>query len=433
MLETARKSLNRQTAIIIYSNIVVYFDFLIYFYLADTLSLVFFPSTDNPLLAKIQFYGLFAAGYLARPIGALFIGRYGDVKGRKTTFKVTSIFIVATSCITAFLPTYAQIGLLAPIIFVLVRLAQGMGFAAHSVLGWVYISEHVPKKSLGLYVSIISASFLVGALLTTLLFKLILSSFSPSNIVDYVWRLVFIGSALFGLLSLFLSRYLKETPFFLEQEIVTNYIPNYKDIDLSYGRFHATFLSFLCSFQLASFMIVIVLLLPQLIALNYVVDIFLVDLANSVAIIFFILGVLFYGVMADKGHIGKALMLGSLFVIVQVLIFFYTIENMGNDYMIITYAMLGFSGGVIALAPIMMLQLFPTKERLTSVAIIYNTTYAVAGGILPLLLIYATGYVAFAPALYIVFISIIGFITGQYITQAPKFSYLNRKKDKQLA
>ena len=116
--------------------------------------------------------GIFTAGYLSRPLGGLLIGRYGDVYGRKQAFLVSMSFIAIATLMTAVLPTYAQAGVLAPLLFLFARILQGMAFGAYAPLGWVFVAEHVARHHLATYCSIVSASFVVGVLLSNLFFSM---------------------------------------------------------------------------------------------------------------------------------------------------------------------------------------------------------------------------------------------------------------------
>jgi len=197
-------------------------------------------------------------------------------------------------------------------------------------------------------------------------------------------------------------------------------LPKYKDIDLSFGRFHAIFISVLLSFYVASLVIVVALMLPKLILMKFNVDESLLSFANIIGTFFLALGTLFFGTVSDKGNTGKALMLGSIAVSILGTVFYTHLQYGSGDYILPLYALLGFCAGVIGLGPVIMVQLFPTKARLTSVSVTYNATYAVVGGFLPISLIYFTDIISFSPSLYITFTGLIGFTIGLYVYQMPK-------------
>ncbi|MDO5768760.1 MAG: MFS transporter [Psychrobacter sp.] len=421
MLSRSNRFALKQSGIIFFSNVTSFFDFLIYLYLAEVIGITFFSGSNDPLVVQLQTFSIFAAGYLARPIGGLLLGRYGDVKGRKTAYLFSSSILVATSLLTACLPTYAQVGMLAPALFIMARLVQGMAFGAHSVLGWVFISEHVPRPKKAFFTNIASVGHMVGVVVTLFIFKFIFGYYSTQEMVNYAWRLPFLASGILGLISLSLGYYLKETPIFLNRQSEQSYLPKYQDVDLSLKSFHAIFISILLSFYVSSLVIVVALILPKLILLQFSVDADQLAFANIIGTLGIALGTLFFGGLADKIGIGKALIIGSAVVSIQAFTFYSYLQDGSGQLLSLMYGLLGFSAGVIGLGPVIMTQLFPTKSRLTSMSVTYNSTYALVGGALPVVLMYATNSLSFAPALYLCFMGIIGIITGLYIYYSPKF------------
>ena len=118
-------------------------------------------------------------------------------------------------------------------------------------------------------------------------------------------------------------------------------------------------------------------------------------------------------------------MLGAVAVIVQVFAMFYLLSQGYGDYLLFMYALLGFFSGVAGLGPVIILQSFPTRVRLTALSIAFESTFAFIGGILPFALIYLTNIVSFSPALYVIFVGLIGFAVGFYIYNTPDFKPLN--------
>lgn len=112
---TLMSSKDRNTVLFIcFSSAVAFFDFLIYLYLSDIIAASFFPTITDPAIIKAQGIGLFAIGYLARPLGGIIFGRFGDIKGRKPILFISILVTAATLLAMACLPTYAQWGLIAP-------------------------------------------------------------------------------------------------------------------------------------------------------------------------------------------------------------------------------------------------------------------------------------------------------------------------------
>lgn len=415
----------KQLMVICFANAVTYFDFLIYLFMADIISATFFPISHDPVLNKLQALSLFAAGYLSRPIGALFLGRYADVKGRKPALMVSLTCIAVTTLAIACLPTYAQVGVIAPILFIAARLIQGMAFGAHTPLGWVYIAEHISKSNLATYLSFVTAAFMFGKIGSNIMFELLTTTYTQAQLIESGWRIPFVWGAALSFIALMLFNLLDETPIFTCQQEHKRYVPSLSDMSLPFKRFNAIFLALMLTFVISSLVMVVALLLPELILMKFSVDQSMLRFSNNLSVLFLIIGCIFFGLIADKSSTGKALIFGGLALIFQTLAFYYHLSETGGMLILFMYAILGFCSGIASLGPVILVQLFPTASRVTSVGLTYNFMYAVVGVNLPFALGYATSYVSFSPALYLIFIGIIAFLIGLYIYRLPKFKALD--------
>ena len=404
---------------------VVFFDFLIYLYIADVVSAAIFPANTDPNVAKLQGMGLFVIGYLARPIGGIIFGRYGDIKGRKPVL-LLSIVVTALSLLAmAFLPTYAQWGALAPALFILLRVIQGMAYGLYVPLSWVFVAEHVPRQYLSVACSYVTASFLVGVLFSNSFFMWLSSFMTTEQLADYGWRLPFLFAAALSLLPLLAWRLVSETPFFLalDKPEIGNHIR--KPITLLFKHCkHSLFIGMVLTLVISSITSVIVLMLPELIEINFTLDTDLFSFSHSLGIIFMIFGCIFYGLISNHENFGKILVIGSILLIAQMLLFFYHLQA-GGDYILIMYAILGFCAGIVGMVPAILIELFPTNVRLTGVAFCNNVTQVLTGVLIPFGLGYATTLISFSPALYIAFIGFIGIIMGLYFYNLPEFKKID--------
>src|SRR6266550_4243209 len=133
-------------------TIVEWYDFYLYATLTPFLSPLFFPG-DNPTAVQLAGFAAYAAGFLVRPFGAVIFGALGDIIGRKYTFLVTITAMGLSTVLMGLLPTYASIGLLAPIGLVLLRLIQGLALGGEYGGAAIYVAEHAPDNKRGLYTS----------------------------------------------------------------------------------------------------------------------------------------------------------------------------------------------------------------------------------------------------------------------------------------
>ncbi|HCN18163.1 MULTISPECIES: MFS transporter [Psychrobacter] len=408
-----------------FSSAVAFFDFLIYLYLSDIVAAAFFPVNVNPAITKIQGLGLFAIGYLARPIGGIIFGRYGDIKGRKPVLLISLLVTAGSLLAMACLPTYAQWGLIAPALFITLRLIQGIAFGLFVPLAWVFVAEHVPRQYLSVACSYITASFYVGVLFSNAFFLWLTNTMSTEQLADYGWRLPFFIAAILSLLPLLAWRWIDESPFFIElkKSQPNDYVAKPFRLLFKHCK-HAIFIGMLLTVIVSSITTVIVLLLPDLIELRFTLDNDLFDFSHSLGIVFMIFGCVFYGIISNHQNFGKILTIGSILLIAQMFVFFYHLQGSG-DYILIMYALLGFCAGIVGMIPAILVQLFPTNVRLTGMTFCYNVAYGIVGVLVPFGLGYATLYVSFSPALYIAFIGFIGIIMGIYFYNLPEFKKLN--------
>ncbi|WP_228138943.1 MFS transporter [Psychrobacter sp. P2G3] len=411
---------------ICFCSAIAFFDFLIYLYIADIVSSAFFPASTNPDVLKLRGIGLFAVGYLARPLGGIILGRYGDIKGRKPTLLISMLIIAGSLLAMACLPTYSQWGLVAPALFIILRLIQGMAFGLYVPLAWVFVAEHVPRQYLSVGCSYVTASFFIGVLLSNAFFVWLTGSMTPEQLTTYGWRLPFFVAAAMSFLPLLAWRFIDESPFFLEmnKSKPSNYVAKPFTLLFKHCK-HSIFIGMMLTLIISSITTVIVLLLPDLIELRFSLDKDLFGFSHSLGIVFMIFGCVFYGILSNYQNFGKILVAGSILLIAQMFAFFYHMQA-GGDYILIMYALLGFCAGIVGMVPAIFVQLFPTNVRLTGMAFCYNVTYGIVGVSVPFGLGYATTFVSFSPALYIAFIGCIGIIMGVYFYNLPEYKKINQ-------
>lgn len=410
---------------ICFSSAVAFFDFLIYLYISDIVAAAFFPVNVNPAITKIQGLGLFAIGYLARPLGGVIFGRYADIKGRKPILLISILVTAASLLAMTFLPTYEQWGLMAPALFIALRLIQGMAFGLYTPLAWVFVAEHVPRQYLSVACSYVTASFYVGVLFSNAFFLWLTNTMTPEQLATYGWRLPFLIGTILSLLPLLAWRWIDESPFFvaMKSSKPVDYVAQPFRLLFKHCK-HSIFIGIVLTIIISSITTVVVLLLPTLIELRFTLDSDLFGFSHSLGIVFMILGCVFYGIISNHQNFGKILAIGSIILIAQIFAFFYHLQSSG-DYILIMYALLGFCAGIVGMIPAILVQLFPTNVRLTGMAFCYNLAYGIVGVLVPFGLGYATLYVSFSPALYIAFIGFIGIIMGIYFYNLPEFKKID--------
>jgi MFS family permease len=193
-----------------------FYDFVIYVFFAAVLGKLFFPVDMPDWLRQLQTFGIFAAGYLSRPLGGIIIAHFGDKLGRKRMFTLSIFMMAVPTLVIGLLPTYANIGVAAPLLLLAMRVLQGAAIGGEMPGAWVFVAEHVPAKRYGLGVGTLTAGITGGILLGSLVAMAINRHYSPADVGDFAWRIPFILGGVFGLISVYLRRFLHETPVFKE-------------------------------------------------------------------------------------------------------------------------------------------------------------------------------------------------------------------------
>jgi MFS family permease len=194
-------------------TVIEWYDFYLYGVLAAFFSTQFFPP-ENQTAALLASLAAFGAGFAVRPFGAAVFGRIGDIIGRKFTFLVTITVMGLATALVGILPTYAQIGILAPILLVVLRLAQGLALGGEYGGAAIYVAEHSPDNKRGAYTSWIQTTATVGLLLALVVIAAFRLSMSAEDFTAWGWRIPFLLSAVLVAIALYIRLRLQETPLF---------------------------------------------------------------------------------------------------------------------------------------------------------------------------------------------------------------------------
>ena len=190
-----------------------WYDFFLYGALAGVITKHFFssvPETTGYILALLAF----AAGFAVRPLGAVVFGRLGDLWGRKNTFLVTMGLMGVSTFVVGLLPSFDQIGVLAPIALVAMRLIQGLALGGEYGGAAIYVAEHAPAGKRGLFTSWIQTTATIGLFLSLIVILLVRTQLGEAGFDDWGWRIPFLISVLLLAASMWIRARLNESPVF---------------------------------------------------------------------------------------------------------------------------------------------------------------------------------------------------------------------------
>jgi len=194
-----------------------YYDFFIYAQAASLVfPLIFFPST-NPQVAIVAAFATFGVGYAARPLGAFVLGYWGDKHGRKNVLVLCMLMMGASTFLVALLPTYSQIGIMAPILLVALRLIQGFAVGGEISGASAMIIEHSPFGRRGFFGSFTLQGVQAGQIIAAAVFLPLSAVLSPAAFQSWGWRIPFLLSALVVVAGYIIRRKVDETPAFQEE------------------------------------------------------------------------------------------------------------------------------------------------------------------------------------------------------------------------
>ncbi len=212
---------SQQNSLVVFASslgtVFEWYDFYIYGTLAAFFGRHFFPP-GNETAAFLSSLALVGVGFSVRPFGALVFGRLGDLVGRKYTFLVTIVVMGLATALVGILPTYDQIGFAAPIILVILRLAQGLALGGEYGGAATYVAEHAPDGKRGFYTSWIQTTATLGFFLSLAVILGVRMSMTPESFAAWGWRIPFLLSIVLLGVSVYIRLKLQESPIFAEMK-----------------------------------------------------------------------------------------------------------------------------------------------------------------------------------------------------------------------
>ena len=396
-----------------------FYDFIIFVFFAVVLGQLFFPPDMPDWLRQLQTFGIFAAGYLARPLGGIILAHFGDTLGRKRMFMLSIMLMSIPTLAIGLLPTYAVIGIWAPILLLVLRLLQGAAIGGEIPGAWVFVSEHVPPRHIGFACGVLTAGLTSGILLGSLVATGINKIYTPTEVLAEGWRIPFIIGGFFGLISVWLRQWLQETPVFKEMQARHALA---KELPLkTVMRAHqpAIVLTMLMTWLLSAAIIVMILMTPPLLQKLYGISAAVTLQANTIATLFLSLGCVVFGALADRYGPGRVLIAGCVMLGATSALFYQQMASAPQNINAL-YALCGFFVGVIGVVPSVAVKLFPSAVRFSGLSFSYNVAYAIFGGLTPVMVIMWLRVDPLAPAHYVVALSVAGVMIGMYLWKSGK-------------
>lgn len=364
-----------------------WYDYALYGHMAFIISKLFFPAADDTVNLLATF-GVFAVGFVFRPLGAMLFGYIGDRYGRRVSLVIAILMMaIPTGCI-GILPTYEQIGILAPILLTLIRVFQGLSLGGEFSGSIAYIVEHAPPEKRGIAGSASIASLIIGFLLGSFVSMTFSWLLPPEDFESWGWRIPFLIGIAIGLVGLYIRSHCDESPAYQKareeghlsetplREAVTHHLPE--------------------MFQ--AFAIYMTVTMPFYLLSIYLITFTEKELGrtatealaiNAVAMITLLLTNQLGACLSDRIGRKKVLMGAAAALLVAIVPLFILMGS--TDFASILLAQVAFAfilGVYLGPVPAVLVELFPTSVRYTGMAISYNAAAALFGGTAPMVCVW---------------------------------------------
>jgi MHS family proline/betaine transporter-like MFS transporter len=386
-------------------EIVEWFDFMIYLSLVPILARVFFGETHTKT-HLFAILGIFAAGYLARPHGAILFGRLGDRFGRKRALIVSALVMTGAKLVEGSLPTYDDIGIAAAVLFVVARLCSGFSLGGEFAGTLVMLFETATPRHRALTTSLANMMAGGGVLLAAGLVTALIALLTPEEMQAWGWRIPFFVGSGVGLVALAFRLWVPETPMFEEvkEEGLRARTPVKEAVKEDTGGAAVAFA--MSSFIALSYFLVIAFLptyLQSFVGMDHVSALTITTIATVLSIVVIPIS----GLVSD--HVGRKLVLiatSLAFIVLSVPLFWL----LASDQFWLAGALVLVVPAACFMAPAYTtaVEHLPTQVRFSGFALGYNVGAAIFGGTAPLIaawLIHSTGSLT-APAGYLVLAAI---------------------------
>ncbi|HQK40058.1 MAG TPA: MFS transporter [Flavobacterium alvei] len=364
-----------------------FFDFYIY---ANAAVLVFpqlfFPGADKTM-ATLQSLATFSIAFLSRPLGSAFFGHYGDKIGRKFTLVAALLTMGVSTVAIGFLPSYASIGIVAPLLLMLCRFGQGVGLGGEWGGAVLLAIENAPPNKRAWYGMFPQLGAPIGLLLSGGTFLLLTDSMSNEDFMDYGWRIPFIASSLLVLVGFYIRTKISETPSFENSKTA------HEEVNIPFVTVFKSYKNQLIFGTLAAITTFLVFYLMTVFMLNWNTK--SLGFLNREALLIQLFSVLFFAIFipisalaADK--IGRRKML--IYTTIAIAVFGFSFPfflNSGSTFLITFFVCLGMSlmGFIYGPVGTFLSELFPTNVRYTGASLTFNMAGILGAAFAPMIAI----------------------------------------------
>lgn len=420
------QSLRRVVTASLIGATIEWYDFFLYGVVAGIVfNKLYFPSSD-PLVSTLLAYGTFAVGFVTRPLGGLIFGHFGDRIGRKKMLVMTLMIMGVATFLIGLVPTYADIGIWAPISLLVLRIFQGIGLGGEWGGAVLMAFEYAPREKRGLYASLPQIGLSIGLCLASGIVALLSYLLTDAQFLSWGWRVAFLLSATLVFVGIYIRLNVMETPEFsaIQKEN--------KEAKIPFMEMIATYPKNVLAGMGARYIDGVFFNVFAVFSIGYLTQALKVSrtqaligvMAAALVMCFFIP---FFGAMSDRMGRARVYAWGSVITALSAFPAFWLMVNNPDQIMIIWLSIIIpfgiFYASVYGPEAALFCELFPTKVRYTGISFVYQFSGIFASGITPIIataLLKQSGGQPWTMCMYVAFAGFVSAISAWWIGRAQQ-------------
>lgn len=402
MQEPISPKLRKYIVACLIGNGLEWYDFAIFGYFVPLFSAQFFPTTSE-YTAIINAFAVFAVGFLSRPLGAYVLGKLGDKQGRKKTMLFSVLLMAISTSLMGLLPTYNQVGLLAPIGLTLLRIFQGISIGGEYTSSLAFLIEHTPQSRRGFVGTWTYMGSFLGIALGALIGTLVVNMTTADQLEEWGWRIPFLLGSVIAYFGYYIRKTLEETPLFLELK-KTNSIEKqpFKKVVKSHWKNVFVIVGLILPSTVWVYLLVV--FLPVHMTKTFHWDLSVSLMLNFFTTLCLLLFLPIAGQLSDLYGRKRIISIGFVLTLASAPLIFSSVIQ---EYPMLV---LGFSALTLSFAygptAALLSEMFPTPIRSTGMAVSYHLATGVFGGLTPLILTWLS-----VPLTWVLFALAMGFMS----------------------
>jgi MFS family permease len=358
-----------------------FYEFMVFGFLTVVIARQFFPASMPDAVKTFQAFAIFSLGFLLRPLSGVILGHLGDRIGRKKMFLFTVFAMAVPTLMIGLLPTYAQIGIAAPLMLLTLRMAQGVAIAGEFAGAAVFVFEHSPAQRVGYALGWMMGGSYLGFFMGAAIGALLSHTLDPAALASWGWRVAFIAGGIFGLIAVYLRRSLDETPLFKEISKIKATSDGIPLLNLLRQHIGSTLFVTGCGAYLGIMVLIVYFYMPTFLQVQYGLSSGTTFNANAAGLLILALTCPIWGLIADRIGAAKVLGISACGTSALVFLLFRHIDAVADGQAQLMWwymAISAFMGSAVAVALFSALS-FPTQVRFSGFGLCYNLGIVISG------------------------------------------------------